>query len=82
MSAITLGDNLAPLRTELLANQDRYTTSKGTWLGVELGSDRFPAFKNRELAVLPASGGTPASVRYLYVLEHLDLRSDGYITLP
>lgn len=82
LSTITLGDDVAPLRAELVDNKDRYADSKGTWLGVELGQDRFPAFKNRDLALVPASGDAPASLRWLLVLEHLDLRDDGAITLP
>ena len=56
MSAVVLGDDVAALRDELVANADRYEASRGEWLGIELGADRFPAFKYRELAVLPASG--------------------------
>jgi hypothetical protein len=77
MSAATLGDDVATLRDELLANTGRYALTNGEWLGIELGSDRFPAFKNRELAVLPATGTSPARVFYLYAIEHLDLRGDS-----
>jgi hypothetical protein len=82
MSAVVLGDDMAALRDELVTNVDRYEASRGEWLGVELGTDRFPAFKNRELAVLPASGATPVSVRYLYTIEHLDVRGDGDLEIP
>ena len=82
MSAVTLGDDVAPLRDELLANAGRYLTTQGAWLGIELGPDRFPAFKNRELAVLPASGTSPVRVLYLYAIEHLDLRGDGDLEIP
>jgi hypothetical protein len=82
MSAVVLGDDLAALRDELVANEDRYETSIGAWLGVELGADRFPAFKHRELAVLPASGESGVTVRYLYAIEHLDLRGDGDLVIP
>ena len=82
MSAVVLGDDVAALRDELVANADRYEASRGEWLGIELGADRFPAFKHRELAVLPASGVGPVTVRYLYTIEHLDLRGDGELEIP
>ena len=82
MSTVMLGDDMAALRDELVANADRYEATQGAWLGVELGADRFPAFKHRELAVLPASATTPMTVRYLFTIEHLDLRGDGDLEIP
>jgi hypothetical protein len=82
MSAVALGDDMGALRDELVANADRYEVSRGEWLGIELGTDRFPAFKHRELAVLPGSGVKPLSVRYLYTIEHLDVRGDGDLEIP
>jgi hypothetical protein len=66
------------LRTQLLANQGRYSTSNGEWLGIDLGEDRFTAAKNRELAVDP----TTKKLYGFAAIEHLDLRSDGPIELP
>jgi len=80
MSSIRLDDGA--LRKELLANQGRYELSEGTWLGVELGADRFPAFKNREIAVVPSIGTAPETVLRLHAIERLDLRGEGEIALP
>ena len=44
-------------------------------LGMPLDAARFPAFKNREIAVL---GGKPY---WLVALEHFDLRNDGGVVL-
>jgi hypothetical protein len=82
MSAVILGDDMRALRDELLSNAGRYLTTHGEWLGVELGTDRFPAFKYRELAVIPASGTSPVRVLYLYTIEQLDLRGDGDLEIP
>ncbi|MDB4935804.1 MAG: hypothetical protein JWP87_2776 [Labilithrix sp.] len=81
MAAVPLGDDVAPLRDELLANAGRYVTSKGEWLGVQLAADRFPAFKNHEVAVVSSKTTGPAQVFYLYVIEQLDLRREGEIAL-
>lgn len=81
-TAVPLVGDLAGLRAELLANEGRYHLTHGAWLGVELGEDRFPAFKNRDYVVLPATGGAPASLRSLYAIERLDLRASGAVSLP
>lgn len=82
MSAVVLDDSQASLRAELLENLGRYEASKGTWLGVELGADRFPRFKNRELAIIPATATAPERIQYLYAIERLDLSADGEIAIP
>jgi hypothetical protein len=80
MAAVKLGDEAAALRDELLLNVDRYATSKGEWLGIELAADRFPAFKNREVALVSSAAGTQPY--YLYAIEQLDVRREGEIALP
>lgn len=79
MSAYVLDD--ADLRARLLAEHGRYVASNGEWLGIELAADRFPAAKNRELAIVPATGQAPARMYRLFAIEHFDLREDGPITL-
>lgn len=82
VSAIALDDALADIRGELLANVGRYEASKGTWLGVPLGVDRFPAFKNREIAIVPASDAEPERLYSLKAIETFDLEGEAPIALP
>lgn len=82
VSAITLDDAQADVRDDLLANVGRYEASKGTWLGLPLGSERFPAFKNREIAIVPASGPAPERLYSLKAIETFDLESEPPIALP
>jgi hypothetical protein len=82
MTAVTLGDDLASLRAELLANGGRYALTHGEWLGIPLGADLFPTFKNRDLVIIPGTGGAPARLRWLYPIETLDLRAEGDLALP
>ena len=80
MSAFVADD--AGLRAELVANADRYVTSKGEWLGIPLDQDRFAACKGREIAIVPATDAAPEQLYWFKVLEHFDLRADGTITIP
>lgn len=82
MSAITLDDAQADVRGDLLANIGRYEASKGAWLGLPLGPDRFPAFKNREIAIVPASGAAPEQLYALKAIETFDLEGEAPIALP
>ncbi len=82
VSAITLDDAQADVRDDLLANVGRYEASKGTWLGVPLGADRFPAFKNREIAIVPATDTEPERLYSLKAIETFDLEGEAPIALP
>jgi len=64
------------LRAELLANQNRFAESNGAWLGVHLGVDAYPAYKNRSLAVLPNDAGSGERYFYLWTIEDMDLTRD------
>ncbi len=63
-------DDLAPA---LLATRGAYAATHGADLGVPLDQARFPAFKNREIALV--SGKT----YWLLALPHFDLRADGEV---
>ena len=76
-TSVRLEDDLADVREALLADADRWTSSKGTWLGVSVGPDRFARFKNRGMAVLP-----DGRVFRQRATERLDLTAEAPIELP
>ena len=71
-----IDDAYADLRDELLANVDRYVTSRGLWLGVPVGPDRFGAFKNREMAIVVGKDGAADRVFRQRPIETFDLTED------
>lgn len=82
VSAVTLDESLADVRGELLANVGRYEDSQGAWLGVPLEVDRFLSFKNREIAIVPASAAGPERLYALRAIETFDLEAEPPIVLP
>jgi len=63
------------LASVLLATRGAYASSHGAELGLPLDASLFPAFKNREIALVD---GKPY---WLLALPHFDLRADGAIYL-
>ena len=76
-TSVRLDDEVADVREALLADADRWQTSRGAWLGVPVASDRFARFKNRGMAVLP-----DGRVFRHRATERLDLTAEVPVDLP